>query len=421
VGCVQCHADSGPPTFNPYGQDVSDALAEGDFEAALPDALRAVEALDSDGDGQRNLQEIMAGGQAGAGDAVEPECGDQGDAENPWYDLGVYDTGFAWRRVMHDFCGRRPRYEELLDHRAATEAGEDAGAAIAELLDACLASPYWAEVLQEIGVGVIQPAGQAVDANILGNWAWDLRLFVWATSGGRDAGDLLAADYLVVEEPAGSGLLAAIDAPRDAGEEYAQPLSAEHRYGLITTRYSLAMRVMFSPVPRNLAAHYYRELLGLDLARSEGLYPVDEAGGAYAWDAPADVDDKGVWQEGCAGCHSTLDPLAYPWVRYNGIDLSGDTTAAWIEGRGAEILPTTDGWLLGAPVGGPEAWVAAAVASDAFARRVVELFWTYLLQRAPYSCEREVFDDLWRDLRDGGRDVEAMLHALVATEAYGRP
>ena len=418
TSCSECHDAAGPPVMNPYGDDVAAAVAGWtDFEAELPAALESIEAEDSDGDGLDNLAEIEAGTWPGSADETESECSAQTETYNPFYALGGWDAAFAWKRVMHDFCGRRPRYEEV----QAFEASSEPDAEVSSLLSSCLLSPYWDEVLWEIGYGVVNPLGQGGDINPLGNFEWDLRLFAYATSGDRDAGDLLAASYVVVEEPANSGVFVAVDDPRNEGEEYSQPLSAEHRFGLVTTRYSLAMRVMFSDVPRNLASHYYRELLGFDISLSEGLYPIDEQPGAYHYAAPADVDDKGVWQEECAGCHTTLDPLAYPWARYNGIDLTGDTTGTWIEERAADILPTTEGWILGERVSGPEEWVAVAIASDAFAEQTTLLFWEYLLQREPFSCEEETFEELWVGLRDNGRNVESMLHELVLTEAYGRP
>ena len=225
----------------------------------------------------------------------------------------------------------------------------------------------------------------------------------------------------MVEEPDYSGILVAVDEPRSETEAYAQPLEQERRYGLITTRYSLAMRVMFSDVPRNLTSHWYKHLLGMDLSRGDGLYPIDEQDGAYDWDAPADVDNAGVIQEGCAVCHTTLDPLSYPWSRYNGIDLTGDTTGTWMEDRATDVMPTTDGYIFGMPISGPDEWVEEAVQSDAFAEQVTRLFWEYLLRRAPYDCEDDAFEALWVDFRDNGRDVEAMLKQLVTTEAYGQP
>jgi hypothetical protein len=416
--CTTCHGLAGPPSRNPYGDEVRRGMDRDlEFADQLPLGLHAAEALDSDGDGLSNLAEILAGTRPGFDSSLEPECGEQNAFGNPWYRVGEYDPEFALKRVLLDVCGRSPRFEE----KEAFASAADPIAALSDTLDLCLRSPYWREVQQEIGTRVVRPIGPATDLNILGNWAWDLRLWVYATSGDRDAGDLMRAKYLVVEDPPGTGRLAAIDAPRDAGEDYAQPLAMEDRWGLITTRYSLAMNVMFSAVPRTLAAHYYRQLLGLDVARSQGLHPVDDAEGAYDWPAPLDVDGKGVWQEGCAGCHSTLDPLSYPWARYNGIDLEGGTTGAMLPDRAADILPTTDGAIFGRAISTPEEWVEAAVTSDAFSEHLVGTFWGYLFRRAPYSCEQDEFDALWQGFRDGGRNVEAMLRALILTDAYGVP
>jgi len=419
VACTTCHVAAGPPSRNEFGQDVDAARASGvPFDEALPDALHAVEPLDSDGDGLDNLAEITLGSLPGLDAAIEPECSSpQTVFDNPWYRVGEYDPEFALKRVMLDFCGRSPRYEE----RAAFVEHHDPVGRLSEVLDLCLRSPYWQEAQREMAIGVVRPVGPSTDVNILGNWEWDVRLFMYATSGDRDAADLLSADYFVVEDPPLSGRLVPIDEPRDGSEAYAQPLPSEDRFGLITTRYSLAMRVMFAPMPRTLAAHYYRELLGLDIARSEGLFPIDEADGAYPWPAPLDVDSKGVWQEACAGCHSTLDGLSYPWIRYNGIDLDGGSTAVLVEGRAEDLVPTTDGWIFGEPVSGPAEWVDAAVRSDAFAEQLTSLYWRALFRREPMSCEADEFDMLWTDFRDGGRNVEDLLRALVLTDTYGTP
>ncbi len=418
TACTTCHVLAGPPAHNPFGVDVRAARTGGvPFDADLPMALQAIELLDSDGDGVDNLAEILGGTLPGFEASVEAECGDQANFANPWYRVGTYDPAFAFKRVTLDFCGRSPRYEEMRE----LEDHADPMALLAEQLDLCLTSPYWQAVLREMAMGVVRPIGPATDVNVLGNWEWDVRLFAYAMSGDRDAADLMRAKYLVVEEPPGSGRLVAIDGPRTPVEEYAQPLAPEDRWGLITTRFTLAMNVMFAPMPRTLVAHVYRELLGLDIARSEGLYPVDELDGAYAWPSPLDVDDKGVWQEGCAGCHATLDPASYPWIRYNGIDLDGDTTGAFLPERAADIVPSTDGALWGEPVDGPAAWVDAALATDAFPRRITDLVWRALFHRPPYSCEQDEYDVLWQDFRDGGRNVEALLHRIVATDAYGVP
>jgi hypothetical protein len=416
--CSTCHASAGPPARNPYGDEVRRGMdRDREFEEQLPFGMRAAEVLDSDEDGIDNLEEILSGGRPGFDSSLEPECGEQTSHDNPWYRVGEFDPDFALKRVLLDFCGRSPRYEE----KAGFANSDDPLQVLTDTLNLCLQSPYWREVQQEIGTRVVRPAGPSTDINILGNWAWDVRLWMYATSGDRDAADLMRAKYLVVEDPPGTGRLIAIDEPRDSGEEYAQPLAQEDRWGLITTRYSLAMNVMFSAVPRTLASHYYRQLLGLDIARSEGIYPFDETDGEYDWPAPRDVDEKGVWQEGCAGCHSTLDPLSYPWVRYNGIDLNTGTTGAMLPGRAVDILPTTDGAIFGQPIVTPEEWVDAAVASDDFSRHLVRTFWRYLFRREPWSCEQDEFDMLWGDFSQDGRNVETLLHALILTDAYGVP
>jgi len=451
VSCVMCHAEGGPPSFNAYGTDLRAALPLVDaYEDELPLALAAIEALDSDGDGASNLDEIQAGSWPGFGAEVETECLPQVGTGNSFYRVGEYDPHFAFKRITQDFCGRALRYEERQTLQSSLSAlgwgrGDDGGEpegyddarqdpAVLELLrdqlEACVQSRYWQEVVWEIGIGVVQPKGYNSDLYILGNYEWDLRLFAYATTGDRDAADLMQAAYLVVEEPVGSGLLVAIDEPRTETEAYAQPLAAQDRFGLITTRHSLAMNVMFAPVPRTLASHWYRELLGLDISLSEGLNPIDELPGVYDWPSPRDVDDKGVWQEDCASCHTTLDPLSYPWARYNGIDLENGTTGMYLEDRATDVLPETDGAIFGLEIQTPEQWVAEAVASDAFSERVVELFWTYVFRRAPYSCEAEEYDALWTAFRDGDypradasrpRVVEEMLHELVLTNAYGTP
>lgn len=418
--CSTCHSDSGAPAHNLYGADLRAAFPgdpADDFAGLLPEALRAIEDLDSDGDGRSNLEEITIGTPPGQASSAEPECDPQPEGRNTGWDVGVYDPVFAYKRVLLDFCGRSPRYEELQAFRELA----DPMPVVHQTLDACLESPYWAEILRELAVDAVEPIGPPTDANILGNWEWDLRMYAYAMSGERDAADVLQADYLVVEEPSGSGRLVAVDEPRSSLETYAQPLPAELRYGMMTSRYSLAMRVMFSPVPRNLASHWYRKLLGLDIARSEGLYPVDELDGELPWPAPLDVDDKGVWQEACAACHSTLEGMSYPWARYNGIDLEGDTTGTYIDDRAEELVPTTDGWLMGQPVSGPDEWIAVAVASDAFSEHTVSTFWTRLFQRPPLSCEQEEYTRLWQGFRDGERNVETMLHDLIDTDAYGVP
>ena len=65
--CTLCHV--APPQRNAYGASVEMSLSPGkarplsdtDFAAGLPAALAAADALDSDGDGVNNRDEILAG------------------------------------------------------------------------------------------------------------------------------------------------------------------------------------------------------------------------------------------------------------------------------------------------------------------------------------------------------------------------
>jgi hypothetical protein len=418
VSCTTCHVLSGPPAHNPYGADLA-AVRDADlpFAEDLARALEDIEALDSDGDGATNIDELLAGTEPGHDAEVEPECGEQIGTDNAGWTVGRYDHAFAWKRVLVDFCGRSPRYEEAQDFATAS----DRTGIIRDTLAACVDSPHWLAVTRELAINVVEPVGPPTDVNVLGNWEWDVRLWQYTVQDGRDASEIWTATYHVVEQPPGSGELVAIDDPRNELEWYAQPLGAADRFGIVTTRYSLAMRIMFADMPRTLAGHYYRKLLGLDIARSQGLFPVDELEGAYPWPAPADVDAKGVWQEGCAGCHSTLDALSYPWARYQGIDLDGDTTGTLVPDRAADTVETTAGAIFGEPVSGPDEWIAHAAESEAFAQQTARVFWHRVFQRAPYSCEEAEFEALWRDFLADGRDVEAMLARMVLLDAYGVP
>ena len=44
------------------------------------------------------------------------------------------------------------------------------------------------------------------------------------------------------------------------------------RAGMLTTRWNLVFNTMFTAMPRTTAAQIYRSYLGLDIAKSEGLY-----------------------------------------------------------------------------------------------------------------------------------------------------
>jgi hypothetical protein len=130
----------------------------------------------------------------------------------------------------------------------------------------------------------------------------------------------------------------------------------------------------------------------------------------------------------CAVCHSTLDPLSYPFKNYQG--LTGRVGAYQpnrIERHFRDVAPTiTDmpesGWIFGQEVNDLLAWARVAANSDAFAANTVRDYWELLFGEAPEGEELATFETLWRDFASRhGYSVEAMLHDLVDTEAYGVP
>src|SRR6185436_5773529 len=140
----------------------------------------------------------------------------------------------------------------------------------------------------------------------------DYNLFVYTQIDDHDARDVLLADYFVMREEQGGVTVytRVAELPGIPGQAGLENMSAERRAGLLTTRWNLLYNVMFTALPRTAAAQAYRAFLGFDISKQEGLYPIP--------DEPIDYDAKCVKAEACAVCHSTLDPLMYPFKNYNG-------------------------------------------------------------------------------------------------------
>lgn len=58
--CMACHVGVKGGKLNPYGKDLDEAMAAAKTKKLTPEILKAVENLDSDGDGKKNLEEIKA-------------------------------------------------------------------------------------------------------------------------------------------------------------------------------------------------------------------------------------------------------------------------------------------------------------------------------------------------------------------------
>lgn len=408
--CALCH-DGTPPELNPFGASVQSALREltpdrsaEAFEHWFGAAWVRAADQDPDGDGFGSLDEIVRGADP-ASSASFPDvqrCGGGACA---------YDLELAFRRVHLDFCGRSPGWEDLASFREL-----DAEARRERLhadLDACLDSEFW----RGIGGRVWHVADDKIrPINGFEESGMDYALFVYANTDDRDVRDLLVADYEVMPFAEEGGTVYA-RMPED-GSIISFRMPKEHRAGMLTTSWFLIQQIMFSPLPRTAAAQAYRAYLGVDIAQLEGLRPV--AG------EPVDYDAKGVGAPDCAFCHSTLDPLSYPFSRYHGLtDNNGFYDPDRIQNFFADQAPNitampAEGVILGQRVRNLSEWGRVAADSELFAQNVVRDYWTLILGTPPGPGDQAEFEALWRGLMgENDHRVERMLHDLVETEAYG--
>ena len=419
--CRTCH--DGPPLLNSYGNEIASALWDNprytgidDYDVLLSEALVHVEAADSDGDGLTNLEEIEMGlwpadAQSHWLAPVPPE----GEA-NPYFDVGQYDHRFAFRRVFNLYCGRPPLYEEMTSFQEAVEAGQ-ADVALREALRTCLSSSYWLEEgLMRLADAKIRPLkAVGFDGLIpLADYEWDYRLFSHLLSGDRDARDLLRADFHIDEDGR------RVEGPvAGVGESVfgsgGQPLAPSRRAGMLTTQWFLVIHTMFSALPRTTAAQAYRAYLGVDIAKGEGILPVENE--------PRDVDEKGVEQPSCAVCHSTIDPLSYAFAAYHGI---GTLDSPFDFERSGTYDPTRTPWgtqssILGEPVDDLVSWADIAAGSELFQRNLVLMFWQHALGRGPNPSEQEDFHRIWQSLPEHGFQANHVIEELVFTPAFGVP
>ncbi len=422
-GCELCHTTA--PTRNRYGAQLEDALLpdvprpldDEDFAAGLPEALGAVAELDADGDGHTNAEELRLGSLP-ADETSTPRDGDCSAAATGEWNLCGQDLRLAFKRVMLDFCGRSPTWESWTEYGELGE-GEQRDRLHA-VLDECLESAWWRGAdgvlwrLAHPKVKPIQAVKSGRDAGVipLGDYDDDYRLFVWAHTDDHDARDLLLADYFVEQDLLGGGL-------RRVDGRAGQQVVAERRAGMLTTRWFLLSNNMFTAIPRTSAAVAYKAYLGYDIGRMEGLQPAVEI--------PQDYDDRGVREPACAACHTTLDPLSYPFSRYRGLEGRASTYEPnrmnSFRDLSERILETPEaGVLFGQAVADLNEWAEVAANSDAFARSVVQDFWRVLLGHDPQPDEAGEFNALWRAFRgEHAYRTERMLHALIETEAYGAP
>jgi hypothetical protein len=424
--CTYCH--TAPPQRNGYGAALEPHLAPGrprplsdaDFSAALPAALRAIAAEDTDGDGAPNRFEIEQGSLPGDATSVPPS-GICGGGENPRYKVCQYDVRFAWRRVLSDFCGLSPTYSQLTSFQALGSE-EQQRAFLDQELDRCMKSDFWRGKhgqLWKVAHPKIRPIGSIKSGEEAGpiplaDYYDDYALFAWSQTDDHDARDVLTANFFVKRSGTNPTTYTSTTTLP------AQNVEAARRAGNMTSAWTLTSFVMFTALPRNAASQMYRAYLGLDIAKQEGLHSVPSE--------PRDYDVKGVQAEQCAACHATLDPLSYPYRNYNGL---GGLNNRYIPNRLELLFPNEapslkntpeQGVILGQSVNTLMEWAQVAANSDAFAISTVTDYWKLLVGHAPLPEEHEEFVRTWQDFR--GRHawrVQKMLHDLIRTEAYGAP
>ena len=302
--CSTCHTSTWPPAWNDFGAEVYGNL-QGPIVDDLAPTLEWIAPLDADGDGISNYDELLIGSAPGEADDAWPYCAPT--SEGPV--APDYDFDHALRRVMVLYCGRSPTYDERVAFDAAGAPREELYLRLHDALERCLDSVNWRdEGLARLADARIRPIGAVgIDSPVdivIGDYTWDYNLFAWALTEGRDARELLLADFHV--ERLADGTLSPVegtfDSPRGGGAG-GQPLETSRRAGMITTQWFLSINTMFSPMPRTTAAQAYRAYLGYDIAQAarSSIQMASE---------PADIDQKGVAEAVNARCATaTLDPL----------------------------------------------------------------------------------------------------------------
>ena len=438
--CTLCHSIA--PARNSFGAQVASHLAKGEarplsdeaFAAALPAALKAVESLDADSDGVSNLEEISAGSLPGDANN-KPILAAFSDAQRAaagrghWNVCG-FDPAYAFKKVRMDFCGVEPARGEIADFSKLAADPSKWKPAIASALDSCLQSRYWLGkdgVVWNMANAKIRPinsvkAGPGAGPVPLADYYFDYDLFTYINSGDRDVRDLLVAQYFVKrtsDDPPAFRVLSEEELkamPLPAG----QNVPREKRAGMLTTRWFSTVNTMFTAIPRTTAAQAYRAYLGFDIAHMEGLHPVQGE--------PKEYDHKGVTAPTCAFCHSTLDPMAYVFTRYNGIianNYAANRLNAFTATDTPDVTQTPEkGVVFGREVANLLEFAAVAANSEEFARKVVLDYWKLLIGREPQAIDQREYGILWRGLMDPNQSnyrVEKMLHGLILMEAYGKP
>ena len=447
--CSFCHL-SVPPALNPFGAALLQATTDTgveltDDESAIKALFDHAANLDSDGDGTVNGQELAAGSLPGSRTS-QPAADLCGQADGCPYD---YD--YAFKKIWLGVCGEPPAYDDYLTFTRLSV--EQKVSALDTQLDDCLQTDHWRGkdgVIWEIGHYKIRPMGNLKLGEDAGqipavDYYADYNLFVYSQIDGHDAREQLLADYSVERTVSGDvSTYAKLPVARLTDGQVMQP---ERRVGLLTSFWNFSVYLNYTGVARVLVAQAFNAYLGINLAVMQGLNPVNPDESKFR-----DYDLKGVEQPACAACHTTIDPLAYPFRNYNG--LTG--TTAILGGQNAPLLqdvrklgdeenltplsyalPRLDyleqtipgikdmpeaGYIFGKRVENLNEWAEVLVNSDEFAANSVRDYWKVLIGSDPSLRGQAEFQQLWKDFKGKHEfSVEAMLHDMIKTAAYGTP
>lgn len=448
ISCTYCH-QAVPPALNPFGADISAWIYNQntifpDNSDTMKAVLGGVESLDSDNDGVLNRDEIAAGSLPGNKDAApvysgcsEANCGS--------------DPSVIYKRIWLGVCGEPASFDDVEAFRALAPA--DQQAKLTTTLDDCLDSENWIGkdgVVWEIGHYKIRPVGSVKfgeDAGLIPivDYYNDYEIFVWTQTDDHDARDILLADYTVTRNIIGGRTIYNKDEPSRMFD--GQIMQPEYRIGLLTTFWNMGFYLNYTAVARVLVAQAFNAYLGINLSLMQGINPPPVEESRFK-----DYDLKGVEKPECARCHTTIDPLAYPFRNYNG--LTG--TSQVLAGQNAEGLtnlanlgdeenltplsyakPRMDfldqkypgikdmpeaGYIFGKRVENLREWAEVLVNSDQFAANTVKDYWKVLIGSEPAADQMTEFRKLWTEFKTKHNfRVEAMLHDMIRTNAFARP
>ncbi|MEZ4743399.1 MAG: hypothetical protein R3B45_13300 [Bdellovibrionota bacterium] len=407
--CLACH--SSVPNLNLYGQDVQSYLFKqkgydkSKFTLYLNGAIDYLDKLDSDSDSFINTIEL------------EKSTKPYDESSIPEIPIvRTYENEFAYKRMWIAFCGRSPTYESMKAFRNSSNQKE----IIHKDLSQCLKSNFWLkEALYRLADKKIRPtkALGAEGSIVVADYKWDYRLFSYIMSEDHDARELLTADYHI--EPDGSKTTRTILKEDPVNGTFpsniivvdvGQPLPHQYRAGMLTTQWFLTSNTMFTKIPRVTAAQAYRAYLGLDIAKGDGLFSVEEE--------LIDYDKKGITAPSCAVCHKTLDRITYPFIPYEGI-FGGSVSGTYKPSREFSELEGS-GYILGTPTTGLKDWAQKAANSDEFKIMLTKLFLQYAIDQK-ITSDNEDFEELWQSIPGDGYSINKLIHRIVDTMTFGAP